>query len=267
MLFSLASNFLTLLMIKRLLALASVVMVALSPLSWGQSQLEETRQILQELVDSRQAIADEQALWLQRSQTLRDTIELLKLEIELLDKRIADTEAESTQADRDRIQLNGQIEELKDASAVVATVIRDFEQRMLVIVKAMPSHLKEKLETIVGRIPDRNTPPNRIRASLGERMLNIVSLLDQMEVFNNGIHVEAETRKIENQNISVQLLYIGLSRAYYVNKDQGIAGYGSVNIDAGWTWTPDPSLVDAVDKAIRVFKNEIPAEFVTLPSK
>jgi FtsZ-binding cell division protein ZapB len=252
-------------MTRRLIAITSVALAAFTPVIWGQSQLEETREVFQKLVDARQDIANQQSLWRVQKQSLMDTIKLLQLEIDLLDKRIAETESASTQAEKDRIQLNAKIEELKEASAVVATVIRDFEVRMLKLVNALPSEIKGNLERLTNRIPDRNTPANRIRASLGERLQNIVGLLDQMEVFNNGIHVLNEVRNIGGQNISLKVLYIGLSGAYYVNTDQGVAGYGKVNAESGWTWTDDVTLVESVDRAIQVYESKIPAEFVQLP--
>jgi len=253
-------------MTKRLLAIASVALTGLTPLSWGESQLEETRKIFQELVESRQKTANEQAQWRLQKQSLADTIELLNLEIELLETGIETMEAESTQAEKDRIRLNGSIEELKEASAVVATVVRDFEQRVVKLANALPPEIKNNLERLTNRIPDRNTPEREIRASLGERMLNIVGLLDQMEVFNNGIHVLSEARKIGGNSVSLEVLYIGLGSAYYVNKDQGLAGYGTVSAESGWTWTEDATIVDVVDRAIRVFESKIPAEFVVLPA-
>lgn len=253
-------------MTRRLLAITFIALSSLYSLSLGQNALEETRNVFQELVESRQKIADEQSLWRVQKQSLLDTIELLNLEIELLEERIEATEAESTQAERDRIRLNGEIEELKEASAVIATVIRGFEARILKLVNALPSDIKGKLDRLTNRIPDRNTPENRIRASLGERMQNIVGLLNQLEVFNNGVHVLTEVRKLGGQNITIQVLYIGLAQAYYVNREQGVAGYGTVNTESGWEWTEDASLIDPITRAIQVYENSIPAEFVVLPA-
>ena len=239
--------------------------LCLVPLSWGQSQLEETRKVFQELVSARQDIADKRASWLVRKQSLLDAIELAKLEISLLQERIRATEDQSTQAERDRIRLNGEIEELKEASAVVAGTIRNLEQRVLILVNALPRDNRENLNRLTKRIPDRNIPENRIKASLGERMQNIVGLLNQIEVFNNGIQVLTEVREIEGQNISVEVFYIGLAKAYYVNRDKGVAGYGTVTKESGWTWEDDQNLVDPISRMIRVYNNEIPAEFVVLP--
>ena len=204
-------------MIRRLLALTAVALAGVLPLTWAQNtQLEETRNVFQELVETRQQIADAQAQWSLQKQSLQDTVELLNLEIELLEERIDATEAESTQAEKDRIRLNGEIEELKEASAVVADVIRSLEGRIVTLMNALPVEVKSKLERLTNRIPDRNTPENRIRASLGERMQNIVGLLNQLEVFNNGVHVLTEVREIGGQNITIQVLYIGLSQAYFL---------------------------------------------------
>ncbi len=241
--------------------------LCLVPLSWGQSQLEETRKVFQELVAARQEIADKRASWVVRKQSFLDAIELAKLEIALLQERIKATEDQSTQAERDRIRLNGEIEELKEASAVVAGTIRGLEQRVLVLVNALPRDTKENLNRLTKRIPDRNVPENRVKASLGERMQNIVGLLNQIEVFNNGIQVLTEVREIEGQNVSVEVFYFGLAKAYYVNQDKGVAGSGTVTKESGWTWKEDPALIDPISRMIRVYQNEIPAEFVVLPAE
>lgn len=253
-------------MIRTLFTLLTLSLCSV-PLSWGQSQLEETRKVFQELVAARQDIADNQASWMVRKQSLLDAIDLAKLEIDLLQERIKATENQSTQAERDRIRLNGEIEELKEASAVVAGTIRSLEQRVLALVNALPSDTKENLSRLTKRIPDRNVPENRVKASLGERMQNIVGLLNQIEVFNNGIQVLTEVREIGGQNVSLEVFYIGLAKAYYVNRDKGVAGYGEVTKESGWVWKEDPALIDPISRMIRVYKNEIPAEFVVLPAE
>ena len=80
-----------------------------------------------------------------------------------------------------------------------------------------------------------------------------------------GVHVIIEGRTVNNEPITVQVLYIGLAHAFYVNKDKGVAGYGSVNTESGWSWTEDSTILDNVARAIQVYQNEIPAEFVVLP--
>lgn len=256
-------------MTKRLLAISAIALSITTPFSWGQTsdltQLEETRLIFEELVVARQGLANSQSRWRTETQTLHDNIELLQLEIELLEDRIDSTEEQSTQAERDRISLNGQIEELKEASYVIAKTIRKLEQRAVGLSNALPPEAKSKVEPLLNRIPKRNTPANEIRSSLGERMLNVVGLLQQLEIFNNAIHVIGETRDIDGQTISLNVIYIGLSQAYYVNKEQGVAGVGSVSIDTGWVWTQNNELVEVVDKAIKVFKSELNPQYVNLP--
>ena len=150
---------------------------------------------------------------------------------------------------------------------MVAATIRGMEQRVLVLVNALPADIKANLDRLAKRIPDRNVPESRIKASLGERMQNIVGLLNQIEVFNNGIQVVTEVREIEGQNVSVEVFYIGLAKAYYVNQDRGVAGYGTVNKESGWTWKEDSTQIDPISRMVRVYKNEIPAEFVILPAE
>ncbi len=256
-------------MTKRILAISAIALSITGPFSWGQTdltQLEETRLIFEELVGARQGLADSQAKWRTDSQTLVDNIELLKLEIELLETRIDSTVEQSTKAERDRIALNGEIEELKEASYVIAKVIRGLEHKAMGLANALPLEAKEKVEPLLKRMPKRNTPASEIRSSLGERMLNVVGLLQQMEVFNNEVHIVNETRDIDGQNVSLQVIYIGLSQAYYVNKDQKVAGIGTVTAEDGWKWTANNELTEVIDRAVKVYKSELNPQFVTLPT-
>jgi len=255
-------------MTRRTIAILTLALTSITPVTQAQDtsdELANTRKVFEELVKTRQEIADQQALWRTQEESLTGSIKLLKLEIAKLEERITLTEEESTQADKDRISLNAQIEELKEATAVVKTAIRPLELRVLQLSEALPDNKKTALSKLIDRIPDRNTPERSIRSTLTERMQNIVGILNQMEVFNNAITTDKISHSKDGQSFTVDVIYFGFAQAFYVNEDYNTAGYMTVDTENGWTDHEAPELTANIRRLIRVANNEIPAEFVTLP--
>jgi len=255
-------------MTRRTLAILTLALTSITPVTRAQEntdELKNTREVFEKLVQTRQEIADQQALWRTQEESLTGSIKLLKIEIEKLEERMALTENESTQADKDRIRLNAQIEELKEATAVVKGSIRALELRILTLSKALPENTLNNLSKLLDRIPDRNTPERAIRSTLTERMQNIVGILNQMEVFNNTISTDKVSKKKDGQTFTVDVIYIGFAQAYYVNEQHDTAGYMTVDLENGWTSHEAPELASKIRRLIRVANNEIPAEFVSLP--
>ena len=61
----------------------------------------------------------------------------------------------------------------------------------------------------------------------------------------------------------VEVLYLGLARAYYLDR-KGNAGVG-VPAAAGWQWTEDKSIAGEVEKALAELDMKRPPELVELP--
>jgi hypothetical protein len=79
------------------------------------------------------------------------------------------------------------------------------------------------------------------------------------------VNVFSEKRKNDQGGeVSVEVVYVGLGAAYFVNDAGNFAGLGSPGA-AGWDWTVRPELADHVREVIRIYRNERPARFVSLP--
>ena len=64
--------------------------------------------------------------------------------------------------------------------------------------------------------------------------------------------------------VQTRVLYVGLSRAYFVDKTGAFCGVGTSS-SSGWEWTIQPELGVAIQKVIGVYENSEPATFVSLP--
>src|SRR5262245_59613646 len=80
--------------------------------------LAGTRTALEQWIELRKTISEEQSAWKADRETLRSTIELLKSEITRLDLAIRKAGASTAAASAQREQLNRESEKLRQTSAV-----------------------------------------------------------------------------------------------------------------------------------------------------
>lgn len=251
---------------KRLLRLAATgLFVSYAAVGWSQQKFDETRAILERWVETRQLISKEQSDWQTEKQALQDSIELLRAEIERLDENIARFEEDTTAADIERERLLADNETLKQASAAVAGFIAELEANVQALARTFPPELasREGIQILLQRIP-RN--PQTTRASLSERMLNIVGLLGEAEKFNSTVNLSFETRAIPTgETVQVRTFYIGLGQGYYVDATRRFAGVLRPTA-SGWEVTERNDLARVIGDVLDLYeKVKQPPQFVLVP--
>ena len=177
----------------------------------AENKLQDTRDVLDQWVETKQIISEERADWRLEQSILKDSQSLLDNELARLTQALADLEASATAADEDRTQLAAEKEILKAASSVVEANIGGLETKMKALVSSLPQPLVDKIKPLMRRLPD---DPNNTKLSLGERVQNIVGILSQADKFNTTITLSNESREIsDGKVIQVTTLYWGLAMA------------------------------------------------------
>lgn len=195
-------------------------------------------------------------------ETLNGEVEMLSEEIASLTERLEADQSSIAEADTQREKLLAEKEELKAASAEFKQEIEAYEVRLKALLPGLPAPLAERIEPVAKNIPE---DPENTEQSLSSRFVTILGILNEVDKFNREIHVEVELRDLGNgASAEVSVLYLGISRAYYVSNDGLAAGTG-VPSPEGWSWTPDNSIAEAVTQAIAIQRNEEPAAYVQLP--
>jgi predicted nucleic acid-binding Zn-ribbon protein len=238
---------------------------ALAPFSLSaQNKVTETRDVLDQWVETRQIISKEKSDWKIEQSILGDTVTLLKGQLERLEKSLEELEASATAADEDRSALASEKEELSAAANVVESKIGELETQLKSIIKALPEPLVNKIKPLVRRLPDN---PSETKLSLGERVQNIVGILSQADKFNATLTETSESREIEGGKvIEVRTLYWGLAMAYYVDATGEYAGIGHPGPD-GWVW---PQIQDAgaqIKRLLDVYEGSEDIQFVEVPAR
>ena len=99
-----------------------------------------------------------------------------------------------------------------------------------------------------------------------ERAQVIVGILNELDKFNNAVTIFSEKRNNgKGEEVAVETVYVGLGAAYFVNDAGDFAGSGTPGAD-GWEWTARSELASPVREVIRIYRNEQPARFISLPA-
>jgi hypothetical protein len=224
--------------------------------------LEKTRSALEQWVDLRKAISEEQNDWRSDRETLGNSIALIKSEMERIDAAIAESEEKATAAEKARRDREAESESLQRATATVAGALPGIEARVHELHEFFPAELRRKVALLHQRIPKPGQPT---RASVAERLQYVVGLLSEAEKFNNAITVTSELQPLpDGSNGQVDAIYIGLGVGFFVD---GSGAYAGVLQPArgGWKVEARNELAPAIRRAISIYKGDPNAEFVPLP--
>ena len=250
---------------KTLIKLAVLPLLIVSPFSRAEGlNLNETRTALEEWVELRKLISEEATNWRIDQELMEDTSNVLAIEMDLLEQRILDAEENTTEADKKREDMTLENEILKEASRAVEDVMPKMEAKIRTLIASFPNALNDRIEQLVKRMPSAERA-RTTRAALGERVQNIVGILQEVEKFNKQITIVTELKSLESGEMAqVKTVYIGLGQGYFVDEKGQYAGIVKPTAD-GWQEEVRNDLASTIGDVVKIFENEKLAEFVPLP--
>jgi len=228
-----------------------------------QGSLEETRLTLGKWIETQQIISKERNEWQQEKEILAGRLELVRLEVGDLEKKIKEAEGGVAEATKKRDELTAESDELKAAGAQLTAAVSGMEGDVRRLLKTTPEPLQEKLQPLVERMP---TEPDGGRVSAAERFQNVIGILNELNKANNEITVSYEVHTLGDGTPSeVRAIYVGLAQAYYVSAS-GEAGIGRPSAE-GWKWEPSKAVAGDVLMALDILQGKHTPAFVPLPVK
>ncbi|RKX36112.1 MAG: hypothetical protein DRP71_01165 [Verrucomicrobia bacterium] len=250
---------------KTLIKLAVLPLLIVSPFSRAEGpNLHETRTALEEWVELRKLISEEETNWRIDKELMADTVDVLGLEMGLLEDRILEAEENTTEADKMREKLAGENDVLKAASRAVEDIMPEMEAQIRELITHFPDALTKRIEQLVKRMPSAEKA-RVTRVALGERVQNIVGILQEVEKFNKQITIVTELKTLESGEVAqVKTVYIGLGQAYFVDENAQYAGIVKPTAD-GWKEEIRNDLATTIRNVVKIYENEKLAEFVPLP--
>ena len=220
------------------------------------AEVVELRETISKIVDVKSQASKEASDWETRKAEMNELLGLHRRELELLDEELQKAGQSAGGYDETKQAAEKEIAGLKDARRATREAVARNQPRMLALAKNFPAPLRT--DTEVERISLESwqagdEPRDGLQAILG--------MIAKAEQFNRRI-----TRaKEEREGREVEVLYLGLARAYYADRS-GNAGTGEPGAD-GWSWTPRPELNDEVLNAFDQLDKKRPPALVELPVK
>jgi len=227
--------------------------------------IEATRETLTKWVETKQLISKEKSEWASGKDILEDRVRLAEAETTTVRDKLKEISAAVAEAQKKRDELATQNDKLKATAEKSKAMVIAAEKKLRPLIPQLPEPLREKLKPIIARFPEDS---EKSTASMAERLQNVLGILDQASAFNSTVASVKELRTFpDGTRAEVTTVYLGLSQAYYTNREGTLAGIGHPGPD-GWIWKPDNANGKKILLAVHILEGkEKGATFIDLPVK
>jgi len=227
--------------------------------------IEATRETLTKWVETKQLISKEKSEWASGKDILEDRVRLAQAETTTVRDKLKEISAAVAEAQKKRDELAAQNDKLKATAEKSKAMVIAAEKKLRPLLPQLPEPLREKLKPIIARFPEDS---EKSTASMAERLQNVLGILDQASAFNSTVASVKELRTFpDGTRAEVTTVYLGLSQAYYTNREGTLAGIGHPGPD-GWIWKPDNANGKKILLAVHILEGkEKGATFIDLPVK
>jgi len=228
----------------------------------AENPLNAARDRIAQWVQTQQLISKTRTDWEADQEMLQQSKALFERELKAVQEEMAKQDTNSSVADAERLKLDADLKRSNEALEAARSQVAALETELRQLIVLLPEPVLAGAQPLLNRLP---ADPANTKAGVAERVQTVVSLLNEVDKFNNAVTVFTEKRKnTQGEEVSVETVYAGLGAAYFVNESGDFAGFGQAG-DQGWIWTVDPALASAVREVIRIYRNERTARFVPLP--
>ncbi len=210
----------------------------------------------------RTTIAEEGADWKEREGQWKAEISLLEREAETLKKEINAGDSFATSVEERRSTLLARKERTEEELHKLRSVLGRAEDDLRRWRKRIPSGMRLSLSAGFDALPETQKDADKLL--LTKRSQNVAALYAQIEALQNQIHSQHETLDVNGMRRQVDILYIGLARAFAVSPGNGWAAVG-IPTDDGWAWTTRSEEAMGIRHAIEVLNRQETAQLAVLP--
>jgi len=210
----------------------------------------------------RTTLAEEKREWKERREQWEEEIALLSKEAETLKREKDEGNTFSSSFETKRAEALARTERIGTELRKLRAVLDRAESDLRRWRGRIPPGLMPSLTAGFGAIP--TTQKDAEKLPLTTRAQTVAALYTQIETLQNQFHATRETLDAEGTRRQVDVLYVGLARAFAVSPGNDWAAVG-VPADTGWIWTPSTKDAIAVRRTIGVLNRQATAQLIALP--
>lgn len=233
-------------------------------LLWAaESPVTAARDTLAQWVQTRQLISKTRTDWESDKEMLGQTKALFERELAAVAEQMGKLSTNSTVADAERRKAEAELAQHAESLDKSKVLVAELETEVRGLLPLLPPPLKATTQPWVSRLPADSA---NTKAGVVERFQTVVGLLNEVDKFNNAITVANDKQpNAKGDQVSVDVIYLGLGIAYFVDAAGEVAGLGSPS-PTGWQWKLQPDIAPKVRDAIAIYRSQKAAEFLGLPA-
>lgn len=225
---------------------------------------KEVQDELREWVLTRQLISREQSAWQEQKETWRNLNQIRREEIEQLGEFTSSAKTRVDELRTKQTELEKERAALRTWRGEASKEVEQLEKSLVPLLPLFPTPLRQTLREPLERLDAVPGDSDGSERSLQDRARDIILILQAYREFQGTITIDREVISLGGKEREVEILYLGMSRAWFVDLRDEISGTG-IPSPEGWTWTEDPSLASTVRRAIAMRRNEAPPQFLEIP--
>lgn len=251
----------------KLLLLACATFASASAFAQESTPPSVIQEKVQQWVEAKKTLAAERASWAEEQQRLTDLNQVRRAELTELQAVVTNLTDRLDAAVSKRADLEKSETTLKGELAAMEQRVAAWENALRPKLAGLPTPLRDALAEPIHRI--ENPKGTAVEA----RVRDLVFILAETAAFHHDLRLHRELREIDGEAREVDVLYLGLAQAYYVNKSGTIAGRGTPATPAtpgakaadGWNWTARNELADDIRRAVDMARKDRAPGMVRLP--
>lgn len=252
--------------LKSRIVFLAAICIALSALDAMSEDKESPLGSLDALVGRwmglRTTIAEEKNEWNLREKQWQNEINLLEKESDSLKKEIDAGDSFVTSVDKKLASTQSRKELTEKELTKLNSVLGLAESDLRKWEKRIPAGLRMKMGVSFDAIP--RTVEDSDKMLITKRAQTVVALYTQIESLQNQFHSIHETLNVNGVRRQVDVLYVGLARAFAVSAGNDWAAVG-VPTDDGWTWITRSEEAGRIRQAINILDHQDTIRLVSLP--
>lgn len=219
-----------------------------------------TRELIRQWVKTERVISDEQTSWTVEKKRMQDLLDLYQKELKLLDEELTQAGSSAALVDENKEKFETELKEYQEARQVLQSTMARLLPKMNALVARFPKPLLDELAVDIDFLsePKALDKPRDV-------MKAMIAVLSTAGRFNRGITLAEETQKVSDEKkMTVNVLYLGLCRAYYTTASGDTAGIGTPG-ENGWAWKSQPGIADDIRRTIAVYQKSQQPQLIKLP--
>ena len=212
------------------------------------------RETIAKIVDTQTLESTERTDWEARKAEFAALLELHRKEISLLDEELEKAGQSAPGHGESSDAMKAEIESFKETRRLAKEAVARNVPRAIALTQRFPDPLRKECEVEIASLKAWKAEDEP-----REALQSILSILAKAQQFDRRF-----TRSIEvRDGREVDVLYLGLARAFYADKKEG-AGIGEPGAD-GWNWKAKPEIRAELIAAFGMLDKKRPPAMVRLP--